>query len=171
MTIAPLPRRADALGRFARFSSVVRGAARPPAASRSVNGGRWAALPDEYAGPRIRPLDRTLPAMMAPGESAPVACAGHGPVVLHLGGAWTGSVAFEGSADGVAWSRLMLASLDGGPDSAATDRPGLWRTLPAQPVAFIRLRVTRLSGGAVLAAVAAAPAAHRAAREALDSAA
>lgn len=175
MTIAPLPRRADAIVRFARFSSAVRGVAvhrvmaRP--AAPSVNEGRWAALPGEYSGPRAHPLDRTLPAMTAPGTSAPVACGGHGPVILHLAGAWTGHVTFEGSADGATWSRLTLAALDGGPNGTATDRPGIWRTLPGQPVAFIRVRVTHLSAGAVLIAVAAAPAAHRTAHETLDSAA
>lgn len=173
MTIALLPRRVGTLGRFARFSSAVHEVATQRTAPRvpSINEGRWATLPDEYTGPRARPLDRTLPAMTKPGQSAPIACAGHGPVILHLAGTWTGHVAFEGSADGVIWSRLTLAALDGGPDGATTDRPGLWRTRDEKAVAFIRLHVTYLSGGTILAAVAATPAMHRATHEALDSAA
>lgn len=173
MTIALLPRRADAIGRFARFSSALREATsqRTVSSAPSVNAGRWATLPSEYAGPRARPLDRALPAITTPGLSAPIDCAGCGPVIFHLAGAWTGRVSFEGSMDGRVWSRLTLATLDGGPEAAATDRPGLWRMLPDQSVAFVRLRVAHLADGAILAAVAAAPAMHHTAHEALDSAA
>lgn len=129
------------------------------------------ALPGEYAGPRARPLDRALPAIIAPGISEAVACAGFGPVTVHLGGAWVGRVAFEGSTDGVTWSRLALAALDGGSDGTETDRPGLWRTLPDWPVSFIRFRVTQLVSGTMLAAVASAPTLHHRAHETLDSAA
>ncbi len=176
MTIAPFPRRVDAIGRFARFSSVVREAAThrampQPDATRAINVGRWATMPGEYTGPRSRPLDRALPAITAPGISEPVACAGYGPVTLHLAGSWTGRMAFEGSADGVVWSRLPLVALDGGADGAETDRPGLWRTPSDQPIAWLRLRVVRLSGGSVRAAIAGSPAIYRATHEALDSAA
>ena len=109
MTIAFLPRRANAIGRFARLSSAVREGALPqPTTVPAVNEGRWATLPGEYTGPRARPLDRTLPAITAPGISEPVACAGFGPVTIHLAGTWVGRVAFEGSTDGVTWSRLTL---------------------------------------------------------------
>jgi hypothetical protein len=175
VTIAFFPRRANAIGRFARISAVREAAAHRallrPAVTPATNEGRWATMPGEYAGPRSRPLDRALPAITAPGVSEPVACAGDSPVMLHLAGTWSGRVAFEGSLDGATWSRLTLAALDGGPDSAATERPGLWRALPDQPVSFIRLRVTHLAGGTILAAVATAPAMRRAAHEALDSAA
>jgi hypothetical protein len=73
--------------------------------------------------------------------------------------------------DGVTWSRLTLAALDGGSDGTEADHPGLWRTLPDRPISFIRFRVTRLTGGAMLAAIASAPAMHHLAGEALDSAA
>ena len=173
VTIALLPRRTRALGRFVRFSPAAREATsqRTASSASAVNAGRWANLPGEYAGPRARPLDRALPAITMPGLTASVACTGHGLVILHLAGIWTGHVAFEGSADGLTWSRLTLATLDGGPETAATDYPGLWRTLPEQPVAFIRLRVTSLSSGTILAAFAATPAMYRMAHEALDSAA
>ena len=136
MTIALLPRRANALGRFARFSSAIRESATyrtlpQTVATPTVNVGRWATLPGEYSGPCARPLDQALPAITAPGISAPIACAGFGPVIVHLAGTWVGRVAFEGSTDGVTWSPLALGSLDGGTESATTDRPGLWRTLPA----------------------------------------
>jgi hypothetical protein len=176
VTIALLPRRANAIGRFARLSSAVREVAThraqpQPATTAAINEGRWATLPGEYAGPRARSLDRTLPAMTAPGISESIACAGFGPVTVHLAGTWVGRVAFEGSADGVTWSRLMLTALDGGSDGMEADRPGLWRTLPDRPLSFIRFRVTRLASGAMLAAVASAPTMHRLTHEALDSAA
>lgn len=176
MTIALLPRRANAIGRFTRLSSAVREAAThrappQPAETPAINEGRWATMPGEYSGPRARPLDRTLPAVTAPGISEPISCAGFGPVTVHLAGTWVGRVAFEGSADGVTWSRLALAALDGGSDDTETDHPGLWRTPPERPLAFIRFRVTRLASGAMLAAVASAPTMHHLAHEALDSAA
>jgi hypothetical protein len=176
VTIALLPRRANAIGRFARLSSAVREAAThrallQPTETPAINEGRWATMPGEYSGPRTRPLDRTLPAITASGISAPISCAGFGPVTVHLAGTWVGRVAFEGSVDGVTWSRLALTALDGGSDGTETDRPGLWRTLPHQPISFIRFRVTRLAGGTMLAAVASAPAMHHLADEALDSAA
>ncbi|MGI8854880.1 MAG: hypothetical protein ACR2JW_03945 [Thermomicrobiales bacterium] len=176
MTIALFPHRADAIGRFARFSSVAREAGRrrtmpEPDAMPAINEGRWATLPGEYTGPRSRPLDRALPAIKTPGVSEPVACAGYGPVTLHLAGAWVGRVAFEGSADGVTWSRLPLTALDGGTNGAETDHPGLWRTPPDQSIAWLRLRVTRLTTGTVLVAIAGSSAIYRTAHEALDSAA
>lgn len=176
MTIALLPRRANALGRFARFSSAIRESATyrtlpQLVATPTVNMGRWATLPGEYSGPRARPLDQALTAITAPGISEVIACAGFGPVIVHLAGAWVGRVAFEGSTDGMTWAPLALGALDGGSESATTDRPGLWRTLPEQSVAFIRLRVTYLASGTILAGVAASSAIHHAADEALDSAA
>ena len=49
MTIALLPRRASALGRFVRFSPAAREDTSPASA---INVGRWASLPSEYTGPR-----------------------------------------------------------------------------------------------------------------------
>jgi hypothetical protein len=174
VTIALFPRRTDAIGRFARFSAVRAAAHRTmprAAATPAINAGRWATLPGEYNGPRVHPLDRALPAITAPGISEPVTCVGYGPVTLHLAGTWAGRVAFEGSMDGMTWSHLALASLDGGPAGTGTEHPGLWRTLPEQPISLIRLRVTSLAGGTILAAVGGAPAMSRAMHEALDSAA
>ena len=176
MTIALIPRRAHAIGRFARLSSAARDVVgifpvRRPEPPPTVNPGRWATLPGEYLGPRMPPLDRVLPPMTAAGITAPVACAGHGPILLHLGGAWQGRVVFEGSMDGARWLPLPLASLDGDADGSEADHPGLWRSLPGQPVNFVRLRVTHLSAGALLAAIAAAPAVHQMAELPLDSAA
>jgi hypothetical protein len=176
VTIALLPRRANAIGRFVRLSSTVREATAHRALPRqatipAINEGRWATLPGEYRGPCARPLDRALPAITTPGISESVACAGFGPVTVHLAGAWVGRVAFEGSADGVTWSRLTLAPFDGGSECTETDHPGLWRTLSGRPVSFIRFRVMRLAGGPMLAAVASAPMLHHQVHEALDSAA
>jgi hypothetical protein len=176
VTIALLPRRANAIGRFARFSLASRDTAPhhappQPATTQAINAGRWATLPGEYSGPSARPLDQALPAITTAGVSVPVACAGFGPVTMHLAGIWNGRIAFEGSMDGVRWSPITLASFDGGMESATTDRPGLWRTLPTQSVAFIRLRVVHLSAGTILSAVAAAPILYHVAHDALDSAA
>jgi hypothetical protein len=176
VTIALMPRRAHAIGRFARFSSAARDVVgnlpvRRSEPHQTINAGRWATLPGEYAGPQIPPLDRTLAPMTAVGTSAPVACAGHGPAIVHLGGIWQGHVVFEGSRDGAHWLPLPLISLDGDPDGSETDHPGLWRSVPDQPVHFFRLHVTHLSTGAVLAAIAAAPTVHHLAEQTLDSAA
>ena len=176
MTIALIPRRAHAIGRFARFSSAARDMVgnfpvRRPEPQPTVNAGRWAPLPGEYVGPQMPPLDRALSPMTASGPSAPVACAGYGPILLHLGGAWQGRVAFEGSMDGARWLPLPLASLDGDADGSEADHPGLWRSLPGQPVNFVRLHVTHLSDGAVVAAIAAAPTVHHVVEQPLDSAA
>lgn len=176
MTIALSPRCTDPLGRLARLSCAARDVVgalpmRRPEPRPAVNAGRWATLPGEYVGPWERPLNRALTPLSAPGTTAPVACAGHGPVILHLGGAWRGSVVFEGSTDGTRWLPLPLASLDGDPDGSETDRPGLWRSLPGQSVNFIRLRVAHLAAGTILATVAAVPAIYHLAEQPLDSAA
>lgn len=176
MTIAHFPRRTDAIGRLTRARSAVRDAVaalpvRRPDPRPTVNAGRWAALPGEYAGAWACPLDERLPAITAPGATAPVACGGSGPVTLHLAGTWAGRVVFEGSADGVAWRRITLACLTGDGAGEETDRPGLWRTLPGQPIAHLRLRVACLSHGAILASVAAAPSVGRSISRSLDPAA
>ena len=155
MTIALFPRRANAIGRFARFSlrhpRNCAQRATPDGIGAAVNAGRWATLPGEYSGPSARPLDRALPAITAAGDQRTGRVCGLRPRdIVHLAGMWVGRVAFEGSADGVRWSPIALVSFDGGSESATTDRPGLWRTVPTQSVAFIRLRVTHLSAGTVL---------------------
>lgn len=176
MTIASFPRRADAIGRLTRARSAVRDAVsalpmRKPDPQPTVNAGRWAALPGEYAGAWACPLDERLPAITAPGPTAAVACGGSGPVILHLAGTWVGRVIFEGSADGVAWRRIALACLTGDSVAEETDRPGLWRTLPGQPIAHLRLHVASLSHGAILASVAAAPSVGQPIPRSLDPAA
>ncbi|MCA1724778.1 MAG: hypothetical protein LC748_11125 [Thermomicrobia bacterium] len=101
MTIALLPHRVSAVSRLTRIRSAVRETvstlptrkAVPP----TINAGRWATLPDEYAGVWACPLDARLPAMSAPGVTAPIACGNGGAVILHLAGAWGGRVAFEGN--------------------------------------------------------------------------
>ncbi|GEM_PF-7012023 len=175
MTIALLPRRADAIGRLTRVRSTVRDAVahlpmrkqEPP----TVNEGRWATLPGEYAGPWACPLDERLPAITAPGITAPIACGKGVAVVLHLAGTWSGQVVFEGSADGVAWRRVTLTALTGEMAGSETDRPGLWRTLPGEQIAYLRLHVARLSLGAIHASVAAAPLVGQPIPRALDPAA
>lgn len=162
MTIALFPHRANAVRRLTRVGSAVRNAvaslpARKPEPQSSVNMGRWATLPGEYAGAWACPLDERFPAITTPGLTTPIACGQSEAVILHLAGTWSGHVAFEGSADGIAWRRITLASLAGDDAGNETDRPGLWRTLPGQQIAHLRLHVTRLSHGAILASVAAAP--------------
>ncbi len=161
MTIALLPHRLQIFGRRTRAHSIVQETVahlplRTPEAQPTVNTGRWATLPGEYAGAWACPLDERLPAITAPGITAPVACGKNAPVILHLAGRWSGQVAFEGSADGVIWRRVALACLNDDVVTDETDRPGLWRTLPDQQMAHIRLHVAQLSHGAILASVAAA---------------
>lgn len=176
MTIALSPRCTHAVRRFARFSSTARGVVasfpvRRPAPQPTVNAGRWAMLPGEDSGLWQRPLEQALPPMFAPGMTVSVSCADRGPVILHLGGAWRGRVVFEGSMDGARWLPLPLVSFTGDLGGSETDRPGLWRSLPGQPVNYIRLRVAELSAGTVRAMIAAAPAVHHRMGEPLDSAA
>ncbi len=176
MTIALLPRHINAIGRLARVRSVARKAtafvpARQSEPAATVNAGRWATLPGEYAGAWACPLDERLPAITAPGTSAPIACGQSGAVTLHLAGAWSGRVVFEGSADGINWRRIAMTSLTGGSASDETDRPGLWRTFPGQHVLHLRLDVAHLSSGAILASVAAAPSVGQPIPRALDPAA
>ncbi|MGI8689004.1 MAG: hypothetical protein ACR2M3_10530 [Thermomicrobiales bacterium] len=162
MTITLFPRRADAVRRLTDVGSAVRSAVaslsmRKPEPQLSVNMGRWATLPGEYAGAWACPLDERFPAITAPGITAPIACGQSEAVVLHLAGTWSGHVAFAGSEDGITWRRVTLASLAGDDAGSETDRPGLWRTLPGQHIPHLRLHVTRLSHGAIHASVAAAP--------------
>lgn len=162
MTIALFPRRADAVRRLTHVGSAVRSVVaslpvRRPEPPSSVNMGRWATLPGEYAGAWACPLDERFPTITAPGMTAPIACGQSEAVVLHLAGTWGGHVAFEGSADGITWRRVALASLAGDDAGDETDRPGLWRTLPGQHITHLRLHVTHLAHGAILASVAAAP--------------
>lgn len=162
MTIALFPRRADAVRRLTHVGSAVRSAVaslpvRKPESQPPVNMGRWATLPGEYAGVWACPLDERFPAITAPGITAPIACGQSEAVVLHLAGAWSGRVAFEGSADGITWHRVTFASLAGDGAEDETDRPGLWRTRPGQRISHLRLHITRLSHGTILASVAAAP--------------
>jgi len=137
----------------------------------TVNEGRWAALPGEYAGPRACPLDTRWPAITAPGRSAPVGCANGASVILHLAGTWSGRVVFEGSADGVTWHVVTLLSLTGDAPETETDRPGLWRALPGARIAHLRLHVAALSCGPLLASVAAIPPQEYPAPRSLDPAA
>ncbi len=162
MTIALFPRRADAVRRLTHVGSAVRSAVaslpvRKPEPHSNVNMGRWTTLPGEYAGAWACPLNERFPAIIAPGITAPIACGQREAVVLHLAGVWDGRVAFEGSADGITWHRVTLASLAGDGAADETDHPGLWRTLPDQQIRHLRLHSTRLSHGTILASVAAAP--------------
>ncbi len=176
MTIALLPRRADAIGRLIRARSAVRDMIAnvpvwKPEPQPTVNTGRWATLPGEYAGPWACPLDERLPAITARGMSTPIACGQSGAVTLHLAGAWSGRVVFEGSADGITWRRIALTSLTEGSVGDETDRPGLWRTLLGQQIMHLRLNVVHLSHGAILASVAAAPSVGQPVPRSLDPAA
>ncbi|MHB8646666.1 MAG: hypothetical protein ACYDAR_12830 [Thermomicrobiales bacterium] len=176
MTIALIPHRTDARGRLTRVRSVMGDVVanfpvRRPEPQPTVNAGRWAVLPGEYAGPWACPLDERLPVIVTPGITAPIACGQSGAVVLHLAGDWSGHVAFEGSMDGVIWFRIMLTSLSSDGASDETDCPGLWRTLPGEQIAAIRLHVARLPRGAILASVAAAPCVGQPIPRALDPAA
>ena len=174
MTIALLPHRADAIGRFPRVRSAVRDAVanlpmrklRP-----TVNAGRWATLPGEYAGAWACPLSERLPAIATAGMSAPMMCGQREAVVLHLAGAWNGRVIFEGSTDGITWCPIALASLTEGTVTDETNHPGLWRTLPGQRITHLRLDVVHLSHGAILASVAAAPSVGQPVPRSLDPAA
>lgn len=162
MTIALFPHRADTVRRLthagaAVCSAVARLPVRKPEPQSSVNTGRWAALSGEYAGAWACPLDERFPTITAPGMTAPIACGQSEAIVLHIAGTWSGYVAFEGSADGNTWRRVTLASLAGDSAGDETDHPGLWRTLPGQHITHLRLHVTRLSHGTILASVAAAP--------------
>ena len=161
MTIALFPRRAYAVRKLTHVGAAVRNAVtslpvRKPESQSSVNMGRWAPLPGEYAGAWACPLDERFPAITTPGMTAPIACGQSEAVVLHLAGTWSGHVAFDGSADGITWRRVTLASLAGGNAADETDHPGLWRTLPGQHITHLRLQVIRLSHGVILASVAAA---------------
>ena len=174
MTIALLPRRTSAIGRLFRVRSIVRETVaslpvRKP--TPTVNTGRWATLPGEYAGAWACPLDERFPAIIAPGRTAPVACGNAGSVIVHLAGAWAGQVAFEGSTDGVSWHRTTLVCLTSDAAGDETDHPGLWRTLPGQQITHLRLHVTHLSQGTILASVAAAPVVGQSIPHILDSAA
>jgi len=172
MTIALLPRRAQRLSRLTRVrDAFTTSPMRAVEAQPTVNVGRWATLADEYTGPWACPLDVRLPAIGAPGITAPIACGTNGAVVVHLAGTWHGHVAFEGSGDGLTWQPVALFSLASGEAEGETDRPGLWRTLPDHRVACLRLRVAALSQGTLLASISAAPPTFEAARRALDSAA
>lgn len=162
MTITFFPRRVDAVRRLTNVGSAVRSVVtslpvRKPGQQASVNMGRWATLPGEYAGAWVCPLDERLPTITAPGLTAPIACGQSETVVLHLAGTWSGHVAFEGSADGITWHRVILTSLAGDDAGDETDRPGLWRTLPDQHIRHLRLHIMRLSHGTIFASVAAAP--------------
>lgn len=176
MTIALLPHRIYRFGRLTRVRETVRSAVanlpvRKPESQPTVNAGRWATLPGEYAGPWACPLDARLPAITAPGVTAPVACGANEAVVLHLAGTWRGQVAFEGSVDGHTWRCIALFSLASGATENGTDCPGLWRTLPDQPTTYLRLAITDLPHGAILASVSAALPVLQQTRRALDSAA
>ncbi len=172
MTIALIPRRTHRFGWLTRVRDAVAGAAvRQPTPQPTVNIGRWATLPGEYAGPWACPLDEQLPAITSQGSTAPVACGASGAIVLHLAGTWHGHVAFEGSMDGLTWRRIALCSLASGAIEVKTDAPGLWRTLPDQQMAYLRLAITDLPQGAILASLSAAPPAFQPARRSLDSAA
>ena len=172
MTIALFPRRAHRFGRSSRMRDAVAGLPmRKAAAQPTVNPGRWAALADEYTGPWACPLDMRLPAIAAPSITTPIACGVNGAVVLHLAGTWRGHVTFEGSADGLTWRPVALFSLASGVAEGETDHPGLWRMLPNQQAAYLRLHVADLSQGALLVSISAAPPAFQATRRSLDSAA
>jgi hypothetical protein len=175
VTIAFLPRRIDAIGRLTRTRSIIRRTVvrlpnlkpTPP----SVNAGRWATLPGEYASAWICPLDERFPAIAAPGTTAPIACGNSDSVILHLAGTWGGHVFFEGSADGLAWRRVTLVCLTSDVVGEETGCPGLWRILPGQRITHFRLHITQLSHGTILASVAAAPTIDQAIPRSLDSAA
>lgn len=176
MTITLLPHRVHPFGRLARARFIVQEAVanlpiREPEPQPTVNAGRWAMLPGEYAGAWACPLDTRLPAITESGITAPAACGKSGPVILHLAGTWSGQIAFEGSADGVTWHRVTLASLSDDVVADETDRPGLWRTLPGQQMTHLRLHVTHLSHGAIFASVAAAPFVGQPVSRSLDPAA
>lgn len=176
MTSAFLPRRIATIGRRARARSIVRGTVAPLPSLKSappptVNAGRWATLPGEYASAWTSPLDERLPAIAAPGTTAPVACGNSESVILHLAGAWSGHVIFEGSADGVVWHCVTLVCLTGDAVGNATGCPGLWRVLPGQQITHFRLHVTQVSHGTILASVAAASAMGQAISRSLAAAA
>jgi hypothetical protein len=126
----------------------------PPAYAANMD--RWAALPGEYDDCDPIPAYATLAPLRHPGVSEPIMCAVNGPTVLHLGGAWHGHVAFEGSADGRRWFPIALLSLAGDASAEAT-RPGIWRTTPDTSVAMLRVRVLTLTAGSVLPAIARMP--------------
>jgi len=164
VTITLFPHRAYAVRRLTHVGSAVRSMVaslpvrRPELEQQSsVNMGRWATLPGEYAGAWASPLDERFPAITTPAITASIACGQSEAIVLHLAGTWSGHVAFEGSADSITWHRVTLVSLAGDDVGNETDRPGLWRTLPGQQIRHFRLHVTRLSHGAILASIAAAP--------------
>jgi hypothetical protein len=176
VTIAFLPRRTNAIGRLTRARSIVRGTVaclpiRKPEPLPTMNAGRWATLPGEYANAWASPLDERFPAITTPGTTAPVACGTSESVTLHLAGTWSGHVVFEGSADGIIWHRVTFACLTGDVVANECERPGLWRMLPDQHVMHFRLHVTHLSHGTILASIAAAPALGRLIPRSLDSAA
>lgn len=172
MTMTFFSHRTDTAGRLPRVRDAV--AHLPMRKSKpqpTFNAGRWATLPGEYASAWTCPLDERLPAIVTPGVSAPIACGKAGTVILHLAGAWSGQVAFEGSADGSTWCRVALISLTEGAAEDETDHSGLWRTLPGQQITYLRLDVAHLSHGAILASVAVAPAVAQPVLRSLDPAA
>ena len=163
MTIALLPRRANAFGRFTRLSSTVRETATHRALPQSGNRSQRQC---RAMGDDARRICRPVRPPARPGAPRDHRRRGSarrsrvravGPVTLHLAGAWVGRVAFEGSTDGVTWSRLALAALDGGSREHGDRSPRPLADAARPAISFIRLRVTRLAGGAILAAVASAP--------------
>lgn len=176
MTIAFLPRRTNAIDRLTRARSLVHGTVaclpfRKPEPLPTMNEGRWATLPGEYASAWAAPLDERFPAITAPGTTAPVACGTGESGILHLAGTWSGHVVFEGSADGIVWHRVTFACLTGDGVANECGCPGLWRMLPDQHVMYFRLHVTHLSHGTILASIAAAPVLSHPIPRSLDSAA
>ena len=176
MTIAFLPRRTNAIDRLTSVRSIVRGTVaclpvRKPEPPPTVNAGRWATLPGEYANAWTSPLDERFPPIIAPGTTAPVACRTGDAIILHLAGTWRGRVLVEGSTDGVGWRRIPLVCLTSDVVTDESECPGLWRMLPDQQITHIRLHVTHLSHGTILASIAAAPALSHPVLRSLDSAA
>jgi hypothetical protein len=127
-----------------------------PTIAYAANTDRWAILPGEYHDCDVAPAYATLPPLQQPGIGEPITCAMDGPTVLHLGGAWRGHVAFEGSSDGRFWRPVALLSLAGDASTEAT-HPGIWRTAPHTPVRLLRVRVLTLTAGAIAPAIARVP--------------